>query len=86
MTCPTGASICYASQKVASFYFKAMFMFWCLQFTDPNKHGLLNLSSHLHISDSAQEHVFKVGLYHKPNQINEMNDSRGGRCFECPLK
>ena len=28
----------------------------------------------------------KVGLYHWPNQINEMNDSRGGRCFESPLK
>ena len=28
----------------------------------------------------------EVGLYHRPNQINEMNDSRGGRCFENPLK
>ena len=28
----------------------------------------------------------KVGLYHRHNQINEMNDSRGGRCFESPLK
>ena len=27
----------------------------------------------------------KVGLYHRPNQINEMNDSGGGRCFE-PFK
>ena len=28
----------------------------------------------------------KVALYHRPYQINEMNDSRGGRCFEIPLK
>ena len=30
--------------------------------------------------------VVKVGLYHRPNQINEMNDSQKGRCFESPLK
>ena len=29
---------------------------------------------------------FKVGLCHRPNQINEMNDARGGRCFQNPLK
>ena len=26
----------------------------------------------------------KAGLYDRPNQINDMNDSRGGRCFENP--
>ena len=29
---------------------------------------------------------FKVGLSHSLNQINEMNDWRGGRRFESPLK
>ena len=31
-------------------------------------------------------HSVKVGLYHRPNQIIEVNDSRGGTCFERPLK
>ena len=31
-------------------------------------------------------HLLNVGLCHRPNQINEMNDSRGGRCFESSLK
>ena len=30
--------------------------------------------------------TFKVGLCHRPNQINEMNDLQGGRCFGSPLK
>ena len=28
----------------------------------------------------------QVGLYHRPNKINEMNNSRGRRYFESPLK
>ena len=30
--------------------------------------------------------ALKAGLYHRPNQINEMNDSRAERCFQSPLK
>ena len=49
-------------KKAVSFYFTAMFRFWCLQLTNPNKHGLLNLSLHFSMLKqwpSTQEHVLK---------------------------
>ena len=35
------------AEKAVSFYFTVMLRFWCLQFTNPNKHDLLILSPHL---------------------------------------
>ena len=54
---------CLLAIKSVSFYFTAMFRFWCLRFTNANKRGLLNLSPILQCSmaqwPSTEEHVFK---------------------------
>ena len=49
MTCPNQ----FGSKKWVSFYFTAMFRFWCLHFTNPDKHSQSNLSPILQCSDSG---------------------------------
>ena len=51
ITCPTSVSIC--KPKSGQFYFKAMFRVWCLQFTNLNEDGPLNLSPDLQGSRSG---------------------------------
>ena len=43
----------FASQNSSQLYFSAMFRILCLQFTNPIKHGLLDLSSYLQGSMSG---------------------------------
>ena len=46
----------------------------------------LNFEVGTELAHKCKSYRLKVGLFHGPNQINEMNDSRGGRCFKSPLK
>ena len=51
-----------------------LYQFWCL--ADNYSDLLRCLHMHIRLVGSFG---LKVGLYHRPNQINKMNDSRGGR-------